>query len=227
MSGVTASIWAHPHFVGSVLAQFLYVAAQAGIFSFFINYMVSEVPALSQTLTESWVLKDGVAIRNGEFFVNEQGAARLQGVLGFGLFFLGRLIGSALLSKASAHRMLGAYSLINVGLCAVVIAKAGWISVAAMFLTFFFMSISFPTIFALGIYGLGAQAKRASAFIVMAILGGAAMPKLMGHVGDVYNMSIAFAMPLACFAIIALYGYLWPVLSSRGQAGLIAAKEPS
>jgi FHS family L-fucose permease-like MFS transporter len=217
------SIWAHPHFVGSVLAQFLYVAAQAGIFSFFINYMVSEVPAVSQTLTESWVLRDGVAIRGGAFFVNEQGAARLQGVFGFGLFFLGRLIGSALLSKISPHKLLGTYSIINVGLCAIVTMKAGWVSVAAMFLVFFFMSISFPTIFALGIHGLGVQAKKASAFIVMAILGGAIMPKLMGHIGDVYNMSLAFAVPLACFAFIALYGYLWPALSSR--AGFDAVKE--
>jgi FHS family L-fucose permease-like MFS transporter len=224
-SGVKGSIWVHPHFVGSVLAQFLYVAAQAGIFSFFINYMVSEVPPVSERLSESWVLRDGTAIRDGAFFVSEQGAARLQGVLGFGLFFLGRLIGSALLSKASAHKMLGAYSLINVGLCAVVIMKAGWVSVAAMFLTFFFMSIGFPTIFALGIHGLGAQAKKASAFIVMAILGGAIMPKLMGHVGDRHNMSIAFAVPLTCFALIALYGYLWPVLCSRGRAAFVAAKE--
>jgi FHS family L-fucose permease-like MFS transporter len=61
----------------------------------------------------------------------------------------------------------------------------------------------------------------------MAILGVAIMPKLMGHVGDVYNMSIAFAVPLTCFAFIALYGYLWPALSSRGRAGFIAAKEPT
>jgi FHS family L-fucose permease-like MFS transporter len=226
-SGARGSIWAHPHFIGSVLAQFLYVAAQAGIFSFFINYMVSEVPAVPQTLTESWLLRDSVAMRDGAFFVNEQGAARLQGMLGFGMFFLGRLIGSMLLSKASAHKMLGTYSLINVGLCTVVMVKAGWVSVTAMFLTFFFMSISFPTIFALGIHGLGVQAKKASAFIVMAILGGAIMPKLMGHVGDMYNMSIAFAVPLACFAFIALYGYLWPALSSRRRAGFIAAKEPT
>lgn len=216
LPGAVRSIWVHPHFVGSVLAQFLYVAAQAGIFSFFINFMVSEVPAVSQTLIESWVLRGGVAIRDGAFFINEQGAARLEGLLGFGLFFLGRLIGSGLLRKVAAHKMLGTYSLINVALCTVVMIKVGWVSVAAMFLSFFFMSIGFPTIFALGIHGLGVQAKKASAFIVMAILGGAIMPKLMGHLGDLYNMSIAFAMPLACFAFIALYGYLWPALS-RGR----------
>jgi FHS family L-fucose permease-like MFS transporter len=220
------SIWARPHFLGSVFAQFLYVAAQAGIFSFFINYMVSEVPAVSQSLQESWILRNGIATRQGAFFINEQGAARLQGALGFGLFFLGRVIGSALLRRMPAHRMLGTYSVINVALCAIVVMKLGWVSVGAVFLSFFFMSISFPTIFALGVHGLGVQAKRASSFIVMAILGGAIMPKLMGYLGDVYNMSIAFAVPLTCFAFIAVYGYLWPALS-RGRPSLIAAQEPA
>jgi FHS family L-fucose permease-like MFS transporter len=82
-----------------------------------------------------------------------------------------------------------------------------------VFLSFFFMSISFPTIFALGIHGLGGQAKKASAFLVMAIVGGALLPKLMGYVGDVYDMSVAFLVPLVCFGGIALYGYAWPALS--------------
>ena len=77
------------------------------------------------------------------------------------------------------------------------------------------MSISFPTLFALGIDGLGGQVKRASAFIVMAILGGAILPKLMGYLGDLYDMSTSFLMPLACFALIASYAYAWPALSSR------------
>jgi FHS family L-fucose permease-like MFS transporter len=190
------SIWRHSHFVGAVLAQFLYVAAQAGIFSFFINYMVSEAPALA----------NGVHI-------TEQGAARLQGLVGFGLFTLGRITGSAFLRKAPPHRLLGSYALTNVVLCGVVVMKLGWISVAAVFLTFFFMSISFPTIFALGIDGLGSRTKKASAFIVMAILGGAILPKLMGYVADVSDMSIAFSVPLGCFLVIALYGYAWPALS--------------
>jgi FHS family L-fucose permease-like MFS transporter len=75
------------------------------------------------------------------------------------------------------------------------------------------MSIMFPTIFALGIYGLGVQAKKASGYIVMAIIGGAIMPKLMGYLGDIYNMSISFLMPMGCFMLIALYGYFWPSLS--------------
>lgn len=207
------TIWSHRHFVGGVFAQFLYVAAQAGIFSFFINYMVSEAPSISGSLAASRLLENGIAHRHGLLFLNEQGAARLQGLLGFGLFFLGRLTGSAALGRVSPHRMLGTYSLLNVLMCALVILKLGWISVAAVFLSFFFMSISFPTIFALGIYGLGQQAKNASAFLVMAIVGGAIMPKLMGRLGDLYDMSIAFWVPLGCFALIAFYGYAWPALS--------------
>jgi FHS family L-fucose permease-like MFS transporter len=78
----------------------------------------------------------------------------------------------------------------NVIVCGLVVLKLGWISAAAVFLSFLFMSIMFPTIFALGIYGLGTQAKKASAYIVMAIIGGAIMPKLMGYLGDIYNMSV-------------------------------------
>jgi MFS transporter, FHS family, L-fucose permease len=215
--GRKGSIWRHPHFYGSVLAQFLYVAAQAGIFSFFINYIVSEAPHISHALGESWWLQNGVESRNGTLYVNEQGAARLQGLLGFGLFFLGRLSGSALLGKLAPHRLLGTYSLVNVLCCAIVVMKFGWLSVLAVFLSFFFMSISFPTIFALGIHGLGSNAKKASAFLVMAIVGGALLPKLMGHVGDVYDMSIAFLVPLVCFAGIAIYGYAWPALARWGQ----------
>jgi FHS family L-fucose permease-like MFS transporter len=117
------------------------------------------------------------------YYVNEQGATFLLGTIGFPLFLLGRATGAAILRKLKAHRVLGTYAIANVLLCGIVILRLGWISVAAMFLSFFFMSIMFPTIFALGIYGLGVQAKRASGFIVMAIIGGAIMPKLMGYLG--------------------------------------------
>jgi FHS family L-fucose permease-like MFS transporter len=75
------------------------------------------------------------------------------------------------------------------------------------------MSIMFPTIFALGIFGLGLRAKKASAFIVMAIMGGAMLPKVMGAVADQYDMSRGFIVPLVCFVFIAAYGYFWPRLS--------------
>jgi FHS family L-fucose permease-like MFS transporter len=210
---VKRSIWSHPHFTGAVAAQFFYVAAQAGIFSFFINYMIEEMPSISQGVAGSWFFNGRTFVRDGAFFVNEKGATFLLGTIGFPLFLLGRASGAAIMRKLKAHRVLGTYAIANVFLCGIVVLKLGWISVAAVFLSFLFMSIMFPTIFALGISGLGVQAKKASGFIVMAIIGGAIMPKLMGYLGDVYNMSVSFLIPLGCFALIAIYGYSWPRLS--------------
>ena len=117
-----------------------------------------------------------------------------------------------LLKKRSAHKVLGLYGALNVAATLLVFLKLGWISVACVFLSYFFMSIMFPTIFALGIFGLGARAKKAS-FIVMAIMGGAILPKLMGYVADQFDMSRGFIAPMFCFAFVALYGLNWPRFS--------------
>jgi len=134
-------------------------------------------------------------------------------VLGFVFFLAGRFSGAAILKKYPAHAALGLYGLTNTVLCLLVFLRLGWFSVACVFLSYFFMSIMFPTIFALGIHGLGVRAKKASAFIVMAIMGGALLPKLMGHVADLHGMSRAFIVPLFCFAFVAAYGFAWPRLS--------------
>jgi FHS family L-fucose permease-like MFS transporter len=219
------NIWAHPHFSSSTLTQFLYVAAQAGIFSFFIKYIISEMPPIAKTTVDGWLIHGNAVLRDGAFYVNEKGATRLLGYGGFALFCLGRFVGSAIINKTAAHRVLGTYALINAAMCGVVVLRLGWVSVAAVFLSFFFMSVMFPTIFALGIHGLGPQSKKkASAFIVMSITGGALMPKLMGYLGDIYNMSISFWMPLVCFALIACYGFSWSKLSQEeGVLGLQGA----
>jgi MFS transporter, FHS family, L-fucose permease len=153
-----------------------------------------------------------LTFHDGVFGVSNQFAATLASV-GFICFLLGRVVGSILLRKYSAHKMLGLYSVINAGLCLVVFLKLGWLSVACVFLSYFFMSITFPTIFALGIFGLGGRAKRASAYIVMGIVGGALLPKFMGAIADHYNMSRGFIVPMICFIFIAFYGYAWPKLS--------------
>jgi MFS transporter, FHS family, L-fucose permease len=211
--GVKTSIWSHPHFVGAVAAQFFYVAAQAGIFSFFINYIIEEMPSISQMTAQSWFFQNRTVLRGGAYAVNEQGATFLLGTIAFPLFLLGRATGAAILRKLKAHRVLGTYAIINVFMCCIVVLKLGWLSIGAVFLSFFFMSIMFPTIFALGIYGLGVQAKKASGYIVMAIIGGALMPKLMGYLGDIYNMSVSFLVPMMCFVCVALYGYAWSKMS--------------
>ena len=209
---VSHSIWTHPHFVLAVAAQFLYVAAQAGIFSFFINYMTEEVPPIPASwksdMLQSWFETN----QAGVLRISDQGAANLL-TLGFVCFLIGRFTGAGLLKKYSAHKILGLYGAMNVVICLLIFAKLGWLSVACIFASFFFMSIMFPTIFALGIFGLGSRAKKASAFIVMAIMGGAVLPKLMGHVADLYDMSRGFIVPMACFAFVAFYGFCWPKFS--------------
>jgi FHS family L-fucose permease-like MFS transporter len=214
------SIWSAPHFTGATIAQFLYVAAQAGIFSFFINYMVEEVPAIGAELKSNFFIggENGSILRDGSYFLTEKGATSLMSWLAFPLFLLGRFTGSFILRVTKAHIMLGLYSLINVILMFVVVANLGWISVASVFLSFFFMSIMFPTIFSLGIFGLGEKSKLASSFIVMAIMGGAVLPKVMGAIGDAEGMSAGYVVPAVCFMAIALYGFFWNKLS--GSDGL-------
>ena len=210
------SIWSQPHFVMAVAAQFLYVAAQAGIFSFFINYMTSQTPPVPQAWTSGILQSWFETGKSGVLALSDQGAAQLAS-LGFLFFLAGRFSGAAILKKCAAHKVLGLYGLVNVVLCALVVLKIGWLSVACVFLSYFFMSVMFPTIFALGIHGLGSRAKLASSFIVMAIMGGATLPKLMGYVGDLHGMSIAFIVPLFCFAFVSFYGYAWPRLSKTGS----------
>ena len=214
--GVSHSIWAHPHFWMAVIAQFLYVAAQAGIFSFFINYMTSQTPPLPESWTSGFLRNWIVSGSTGALQLTDQGAANLAS-LGFVFFLAGRFSGAGILRKYSAHKVLGLYGLVNTVLCLLVALKLGWFSVVCVFLSYFFMSIMFPTIFALGIHGLGVRAKKASAFIVMAIMGGALLPKLMGHVGDLHGMSRAFIVPLGCFAFVAFYGFSWPRLSGASS----------
>ncbi|MEY2504930.1 MAG: transporter, family, L-fucose permease [Verrucomicrobiota bacterium] len=214
---VSHSIWARPHFIMAVVAQFLYVAAQAGIFSFFINYMTSQVPPVP----DSWNTPSSASGWFGGWFETHPSgalgfsnkAASNLASLGFLCFLIGRFTGSAILKKFAAHTVLGIYSAISVVLCLVVFLKLGWVSVASVFLTYFFMSIMFPTIFALGIFGLGEKAKKASSFIVMAIMGGAILPKVMGSVADKYDLSRGFIVPMLCFAVVAAYGFMWPRLS--------------
>jgi MFS transporter, FHS family, L-fucose permease len=174
----------HPHFVLAVVAQFLYVAAQTGINSFFINYVTEEIPSLT----------------------NQQ-AAQILGFGGMGLFWLGRFSGSTLFMRIiKPNRLLAFYALANVLTMSLVVAGLGWISVIALFSTYFFMSVMFPTIFALGIKGMGPLTKKASSILVMSIVGGAIVPVLMGRIADVSTMALGFIIPLVCFAFIVFYG---------------------
>lgn len=212
------------HFVFGWLSQFLYVAGQTGIFAFFITYILN--PRLTPALAEGvarLLPSDMCRHSGGEWFI-AKGCSPYLLSLAFLLFAVGRFSGSAIQSRIAPHRVLGIYAAINSVLMVVVIASLGWYSAAALILSFFFMSIMYPTNFALGIRGLGAKTKLASSFMVTAIIGGAIMPWFMGKIIDLHGWRCAFVIPLACFLYIACYGFTWRKWYCR-DAGL-AAKAP-
>lgn len=173
----------HSNFTNGVIAQFFYVAAQVGIAALFINYC-----------TEA-----GIGISN----------AKAAGLLSAGLilFTAGRFVGTALMRVVAPNKLLTIYAVINVLLCALVIANKEWLSVYALLGVFFFESIMFPTIFALGVKDLGHHTKKGSSFIIMSIVGGALMPYVMGLLAEKYSTATSYSVPLFCFIVVAWYGW--------------------
>ena len=159
-------------------------------------------------------VQPSVFLRQPAFRITDRGAALMLSFGGFVLFLIGRFTGSFALRFLKAHSTLALYAIINVVMMVLVIFPLGWLSVAGLFLSFFFMSIMFPTIFALGIHGLGDQTKKASSFIVMSIVGGAIMPLFMGWLADTWSMKVGFLMPLLCFLGVAAYAASWRALQS-------------
>lgn len=176
-----ASLWKRRQFVRSVVAQFCYCAAQTGIFGFFINYVTEMDPGISN-LRASRILAFG----------------------GMALFMIGRLSGSFTMKWLAPGRLLTWYSLLSAVCMALVVASVGTLSLYALYLSFFFMSIMFPTIFALGLEGMGVYTKKASSYIVMGVASGAFSPMLMGYIGE-ENMALGFIVPLIAFLYILYF----------------------
>jgi MFS transporter, FHS family, L-fucose permease len=197
----------HPFFILAVVAQFLYVAAQTGVNSFFINYVTEELPNVQAPIGRM-MTHFGYF---GEVFMpqnSNQAASLILAIGGMGLFWIGRLSGSFVLKYISPGKLLTTYGLINSFLLLLVFLGLGSISVIALFSCYFFMSIMFPTIFALGLSDLGALTKKGSSFLVMAVAGGAFCPPVMGLISDNYGTAVGFLIPLFCFAFIAYFGFV-------------------
>jgi FHS family L-fucose permease-like MFS transporter len=191
------SLFSKRHFVLGIVAQFSYVAAQTGIFSYLINYVTD--------------------VNNKIHFAKEYGPLFL--ALGFALFMIGRMSGSYFMRFFEPSRMLAIYSLICCILLPLVSMGLGWLSLVSLFGVFFFMSIMFPTIFALGIKDLGPDTKKASSYIVMSIVGGAIFPPVMGLIADKTSMSVGFFAPIPFFLFILYYAsYGYKVVAKQEQA---------
>jgi FHS family L-fucose permease-like MFS transporter len=169
------------HLLFTICAQFFYVGAQVGTWSYFIQYV--------QDYT-------GQPEKVAGYF--------LTGTLA--MFGLGRFTSAAVMKYVGPARLMGAYCLINVLLLLAAIIHPGWAGVWAIFLTSFFMSLMYPTIFALGLQGLGADSKVGGSFIVMAIIGGAILTPVMGIISDRQkSLAIAYLVPLSGYCVIAAY----------------------
>ena len=202
------TLFQHRHFVWAVVAQFFYVAAQVGIAALFINYCTEK----------------GLGI------TNQQASLFLSGSLL--LFTIGRFAGTAIMKFMAPQKLLAIYAAVNMVLCAGVIWLQGMISVYTLMAIFFFESIMFPTIFALGVKDLGQYTKKGASFIIMSIVGGALVPYVMGSVAEAYTTPFSYIVPLICFAVILLFalkGYksttkheqtILPRLGSQRQPGV-------
>jgi len=113
--------------------------------------------------------------------------------------------GSYLMGIIKPARLLALYTALCCVLLPVVSSNLGWVSLISLYVLFFLMSIMFPTIFALAIKDLGPKTKKAASFVVMAIVGGAIFPPLMGLISDMYGMSIGFLVPIPLFLYILFY----------------------
>lgn len=161
---------------------FVYVAAQTGVNSFFINYAV-----------------ESAGIDRGD-------ASLILGFGGMGLFCVGRMLGSWIMQYIRAERLLAVLALVAAHCTMLVVVSPGRVGFTALLAVYFYESIMFPTIFALALRGLGRRTKIASSLLIMGIVGGAVAPVLMGLIADHFSMAYGFVVPLVCFFIIAAYG---------------------
>lgn len=176
-------VFRHSHVLWAVIAQLFYVGAQVCVGSFFIR--------LTRFLID----------------MPEKTAAYIWGSVAMVGFMVGRFVGTWLMKYVAPARLLSLYSLINIGLLTLALVSSGKVAVYAIAAVPFFMSIMFPTIFALGIKGLGEETKIASSFLVMAIFGGALFPLFMGMISDsTGSIQKAYIVPLLCFVVVWFFG---------------------
>jgi FHS family L-fucose permease-like MFS transporter len=177
-------LFKYPHFIQAVIAQFVYVGAQVGTWSYFIPY-VQDYTHLSE--------------KSAGYFLTGTLAA----------FGVGRFSATYIMKFVEPRKLMGAYSIVNVLLVAAGALFPGWIGLWAIFLTSFFMSLMFPTIFALGLKELGPNTKLGGSMIIMAIIGGAVFPPVMGLVYQMTkSMAIGMLVNLVAYAFIAYYGFV-------------------
>src|SRR5712691_1917719 len=181
--GHLCELFRYPHFLFAVVAQFFYVGAQVGTWSYFISY-VQEYAHQSEKVA-------------GYFLTGTLAA-----------FGVGRFASAWLMRFIHPGKLMGGYCVANIVLVGVAVLLPSWLGLWCVFLTSFFMSLMFPTIFALGLKELGPNTKLGGSLLVMAIVGGAVLTPLMGFISEkTHSLALAYAVPLLAYLIIALYSF--------------------
>jgi FHS family L-fucose permease-like MFS transporter len=182
--GHISKLLKYPHFLKGILAQFFYVGAQVGTWSFLIQYVKDYLQKPEK----------------------EAGVYLVYALFAFGI---GRFVSTALMRKFQPNQLMGLFSIINIVLTSIAILHPGFFGVWALVLSSFFMSLMFPTIFALGVKGLGPNTKIGGSMIIMAIIGGAIWTPLMGYISDsTKSMAYAMIIPVVSYAYLVYYSYI-------------------
>jgi len=172
------------HFLLAVVAQFFYVGAQVGTWSYFISYVQDYAHMPEKTA--------------GYLLVGTLAA-----------FGVGRFVSAYLMRYISPSRLMGFYALTNMILVSVAVLRPSLVGITCLLLTSFFMSLMFPTIFALGLKGLGSNTKIGGSLLVMAIIGGAVLTPIMGLVSEKFHsLALAYSIPLIAYIYICIYSFL-------------------
>ncbi len=184
-SGTNDSIWKHPVLLAGALGIFVYVGAEVSIGSFLVNYFgLPDIAAFPERTAAKYVS------------------------LYWGGAMVGRFIGSWLLTKVRTSTVLGTAAVIACGLVTTSILTHGHTAMWAILAVGLFNSVMFPSIFTVGLTGLGPLTSKGSSLIVAAIVGGALIPLAEGHLADAVGVQHAFVIPAVCYVYIALFGYL-------------------
>jgi len=181
--GKFSELFAERHFVLAVIAQFFYVGAQVCTWSYLISY-AQEYAHLPE--------KTAGLLLTGNF----------------AMFGVGRFVSAYVMGYFSPSRLMGAYALTNVGLLLFAILHPGWLGMWCVFFTSLFMSVMFPTIFALGLKGLGRNTKIGGSLLVMAIVGGAVLTPVMGLISEkTHSIALSYSVPLIAYVVILFYAF--------------------
>jgi FHS family L-fucose permease-like MFS transporter len=161
--------------------QFFYVGAQVGLWSYTIRYAQANLPGIGERSASDYLFVSLV------------------------LFGIGRFVGAWLMGRIAPPMLLAVFAVISLLLATVAGLVGGTVGLWALVATSFFMSIQFPTIFALGMAGLGPLARAGASLIVMAIIGGAVLTAAMGALSDAAGINVAMLVPAAAFVAVLLF----------------------